>query len=172
MALKSPTQTLVTAKIKCAPDLDSSIILTPDECWTAYHHRTYKNKWFNITDIKVNRQNSKSYISKGEHDKTGRCVGETFVRQDNLHESVYERTTVRLLVQEHLLHTLPGVLSQTGMDIDLPFNVRVPAERQNLTDERFGVMVWHHDEPKCAKEVGYTSVYSNLFTGELDVHFR
>ena len=153
-------------------DLDSTIILTPDECWEAYHHHRYTNPWFNLTEVNINRPTSHSYISKGQHDETGTCVGETFVRQGDLHTSVYERTEVRLLVQEHLLHTLPGVLSMSGMDVNLPFNVRVPAERQNLTDERFGVMVWRHDEPKCAKEVQYTSVYYNLFTGSVDVHFR
>lgn len=153
-------------------DLDSTVILTPDECWEAYRHHRYSNPWFNLTEVNINRPTSHSYISKGHHDKSGKCIGETFVRQGDLHTSVYERTEVRLLVQEHLLHTLPGVLSSSGMDLNLPFNVRVPAERQNLTDERFGVMVWQHDEPKCAKEVQYTSVYYNLFTGSVDVHYR
>ena len=151
------------------------MLVTKQECQTAYETKTFIGHSYNITGIVVNQPKVTDLIVKGSLDKAsiifsyflltqsclivksslqkGYCSNAPFVgNKGEILDGFYLQRTVTLLVQEHRFWTEPGVLSKQGHDLMLPHGVRVPAEDMEWHDPRFGTYYWNFVEPGCAKE--------------------
>ena len=146
--------------------------LEPEECWHAVKTGRYHNKWFNLTEIRLNVPKHHTYISKGKYTASGSCTGRTYERGGQEHQNHYERSEITLLVTTHDFITETGILSNEGFDVILPLNVRMPIEKNHYIDHRFGTIIWKSGKTACDKVTGFTPKYVELYQGDVDLHLK
>ena len=132
----------------------------------------FANEELNVDDIVPNIPKTHFYYSNGIRHSSGKCNGIQFTRNGVIYKKSYERTDVKISINELALKIEPSNIHQNIDDAILPYGFRVPAQDQHTINPNLGTVVWDYQKPVCSKHGDPIQGFQTIYQGETDIKIR
>ena len=162
-----------SSQFGCQPSMIGfQLPMTSEQCQHMATTGTFVHEEFNVTNIKPNVPAWTTYISHGDRQLDGYCVGTTFTRNDVIYTKSFEQTDVTITLNTLIAPLEPSQIEPDGEDILLPFGIRYPARYQSMVDPRIGTIVWRYKRPSCPQFGQPIEGFQTIYQGKAQVAIR
>ena len=162
-----------SSQFGCQPSMIGfQLPMTSEQCQHMATTGTFVHEEFNVTNIKPNVPAWTTYISHGDRQLSGYCVGTTFTRNDVIYTKSFEQTDVTITLNTLIAPLEPSQIEPDGEDILLPFGIRYPARYQSMVDPRIGTIVWRYKRPSCPQFGQPIEGFQTIYQGKAQVAIR
>lgn len=162
-----------SSQFGCTPSMiDFQLPVTSEQCQHMATTGIFTDEEFNVTNIQPNVPSWTTFISHGDRQLSGYCVGTTFTRNDVIYTKSFEQTDVTISLNTLILPIEPTHIESDGDDVLLPFGIRYPARYQSIVDPRLGTVIWKYKRPSCPQFGQPIEGFQTIYQGKAQVAIR